>query len=599
MQVLSSPPFFNWQFAPPTFKWLLMTPAVKIRVDCFRQIMIWPLQLHPINHDASLEPFQIDEVTNLLEKSGWKWGERDGSTNATQLQGLSGYGADNEFDYSEIVYFLSYVRDFLYGGDRKKPDKRSMRVLRRTDIEWLCIDLDEHRKYQLKVERLEAYLFQTGVLLIVVEVKVPKPQKVKDPMPQEVKDPMPQEVEDPKPQEEKPDFFLSLKDAMDLQNKMRMVFPRRWDDKGVPSETPLGAAWLDSEGKLRKVSEQNYAEKSDFTTIVRKNAELPAAKHWRYLLKDFPLYGEDKSNEEDKSNKYAIKQIEDQRIPSMTYLAVPDPREISEWDFARIAFYDSAGESSVGSYSDEFLKDWDKKSAYDRFWQRTPSTGDAEGVLKHNNQMRTRWLCSGYGLAVVGATADSFYTNQIAANFRHHYFRMGLIAHFQRASLLTFRDQLAEATEKSCSRFRDEVMKIQSNVTKFRARFWFHEVSTQLQGQEIFALWTDRLGNRAMFDQVTSDIAAAESQLRTEMEAAEAKWIKTIAEIGAILAVIGLVATLASLVISIDNARWQEQLSSRRQIGISVILIALLIAVLIWIVLRAYAFFNKILKRTS
>ena len=526
-----------------------MTPAVDIHVDCFRQIMIWPLQLHPINHDASLESVQIDEVTNLLEKSDWKWADRDGGTKATQLKDLPGYGADNEFDYSEIVYFHSYVRDFLYGGDRKKPDKRSMRVLRRTDIEWLCIDLDEHRKYQLKVERLEAYLFQTGVLLIVVEVE--------DPMPQEVKDPMPQEVEDPKPQKEKPDFFLSLKDAMDLQNKMRMVFPRRWDDKGVPSETPLRAAWLDSEGKLLKESEQNYATKTDFTEIVRDNAELPAAKHWRYLLKDFPLYGEDKSNEEDKSNKYAIKQIEDQRIPSMTYLAVPDPREISEWDFARIAFYDSAGESSVGSYSDQFLKDWDKKSAYDRFWQRTPSTGDAEGVLKHNNQMRTRWLCSGYGLAVVGATADSFYTNQIAANFRHHYFRMGLIAHFQRASLLTFRDQLAEATEKSGSRFRDEVMKIQSNVTKFRARFWFHEVSTQLQGQEIFALWTDRLGNRAMFDQVTSDIAAAESQLRTEMEAAEAKRINTIAEIGGSLAVFGLLVAVAALFVSICTATWQ------------------------------------------
>jgi hypothetical protein len=572
VQVLSSPPFFNWQFAPQTFKWLLMTPAVKIRVDCFRQIMIWPLQL--INHDASLESVQIDEVTNLLEKSGWKWGDRAGSTNATQLKDLPGYGADNEFDYSEIVYFHSYVRDFLYGGDRKKPDKRSMRVLRRKDIEWLCIDLDEHRKYQLKVERLEAYLFQTGVLLIVAEVENPKPQKVEDPMPQEVKA--------PKPQEEKLDFFLSLKDAMDLQNVMRMVFPRRWNNKGVPSETPLRAAWLDSEGKLLKVSEQNYAEKNDFINIVRENAELPAAKHWRYLLKDFPLYGEDQTN------NYAIKQIEDQRIPSMTYLAVPDPREISEWDFARIAFYDSAGESSVGSYSDEFLKDWDKKSAYDRFWQRTPRTGFEKGVLDHNSDMRTRWLCSGYGLAVVGASDDPRYRGQIAANFRHHYFRMGLIAHFQRASLLTFRDQLAEATEKSGSRFRDEVMKIQSNVTKFRARFWFHEVSTQLQGQEIFAWWTDRLGNRAMFDQVTSDIAAAESQLRTEMEAAEAKWINTIAEIGGSLAVVGLLVAVAALFVSICTATWQPSFLASLVIFVGVFGLPPLLAWILWRFLHSH-----------
>ena len=502
-----------------------MTPAADIRVDCFRQIMIWPLQLyHHINHDTYGEAIEIDAATKLLEKSGWKWA--DESTNATKLKDLGWYGENHEYDYSEIVYFHSYVRDFLYGGEGKQPDQQSMRVLRRTDIQSLCIDVDQQRKVKLGVVRLEAYLFQTGVLLIVAE------------------------LEEPKPQEESPEFLFSLKDAMDLQNVIRMVFPRRWNREGKPSETPLRAAWIDSKGELIKDSEQDFTTKSDFTEIVRNHAKLPAAKHLRYLLKDIPLYGEHHQSQ------YAIKQIEDQRIPSMTYLAVPDPREISEWDFARIAFFDSSGESSVGSYSDEFLKDWDKIYAYDRFWQRTPSTGYEKGILDHNNSMQTRWLCSGYGMAVVGAATDPFYRGQIAANFRHHYFRMGLIAHFQRASLLTFRDQLAVATEKSGDKFRDKVMKIQSTVTRFRARFWFREVSTQLQGQEFFAWWSDRLGNQAMFDQVTSDIAAAESQVRTQMEADEARHITNITEIGGAMAIVGFVIALVSLVVSIVTANW-------------------------------------------
>jgi len=484
-----------------------------------------------------------------------------------------GPGAGTEYDYSEIVYFHSYVRDFLYGGDGKPADKRPMRVFHRTDIHKLSVDLDAQRKYELVVNRLEAYLFETGVLLIVVDIAVPG-----------------LEAESVEGSEIK----FSLKDALDLQNTLRMVFPRRWSSDGKPSETPLRAGWLNAAGKLIDGSEQNFMKKDEFTTIVRQQAELPAAKHWQYLVKALPLYGDPSAAQ--RPNRLSIKQIEDQRVPSMTYLAVPNPRDISEWDFARIAFYDSAGESSVGSYSDEYLRDWDKLSAYDRFWQRDVSPGDPVVVNDHNETMRTRWLCSGYGFAVVGANDDKFYKGQIAANFGHHYFRMGLIAHFQRASLLTFRDQLAEATARTGSKFRKSVIHIQKTVTQFRARFWFHEVSTQLQGQEIFTWWSDRLGNRALFDQVTSDIAAAESQLRTQFEEEESRHINNITEIGGALAIVGFLVSLASLLISLVTADGAKNQSTNVfkivddpnnfHVVKTTIFVAVVFLLIVWLLLR-------------
>jgi hypothetical protein len=502
----------------------LHLPAAQIPVKSFRQILIWPLLIHDT---SGAQKIDLNAVTAKLKKNHWDLADESSRITAARLRSLPWYGADKDYDYSEIVYFHSYVRDFLYGGDGVEVDKRPMRVFRRRDIGGLTLKLDDLRNYQLNVIRVEGYLFESGVLLIVIEVD--EPTRIEG-----ATAPLAQTTE------------FTLKDALDVQNVLRMVFPRRWNDKGKPSEAPLRTSWLDSQGKEIKESVQDFRLTDDFTCIARVQAELPAAKHWRYLLQPFPIYGEHKAGD------FAIKQIEDQRIPSMSYLAVPDPRAISEWDFARIAFLDSAGESSVGSYSDEFLCDWAKTSAYDRFWQRVPSAGGKE-VEEHNTMMRTRWLCSGYGFAVVGADEDSFFKGQIAANFHHHYFRMGLIAHFHRATILTLRDQLAEATKTTHNQkeFRRRVMMIQQEMTSFRARFWFREVSTQVQGQEIFSWWSDRLGNQSLFDHVTADIAAAEAQMRTEFDELESTELNRITKIGGLIGIISVPVSLASLVASL------------------------------------------------
>lgn len=226
-----------------------------------------------------------------------------------------------------------------------------MRVFRRGDLKRLRLHLVEQPPRELSVVRTEAYLFGLGVLVLVVELESPD--------------------------------ALTLKQALDLQNVLRMVFPRRWKD-GVPRESPLEACWLDAGGNAIDGSVQDFRTKTDFTSIVRTKAELPAAKHWRHLFRPLPLYGEHAA-----ADAFAVKQIEDQRIASMVYLGVPDPRAISDYDFARIAFLDDGGESSVGSYSNDFLKEWEKKYAYDRFWQRVPSEGATKGVREHNETMTT------------------------------------------------------------------------------------------------------------------------------------------------------------------------------------------------------------------
>ncbi len=157
--------------------------------------------------------------------------------------------------------------------------------------------------------------------------------------------------------------------------------------------------------------------------------------------------------------------------------------------------------------------------------------------------MRTRWLCSGYGFVAVGADGDSFYTGQIQENFHHHYFRMGLIAHFHRASLLILRDALADATKLAAGGpRRAAITAVQERMVEFRSRYWFREVSTQLQGQEIFRWWSDRLGNQELFEQVSDDIDAAASLVRTE----DAEGLTRLA---LFIAAVGLVMTFLAVVV--------------------------------------------------
>jgi hypothetical protein len=464
-------------------------PATEIVAKQFRQILLWPLLLHHVVAGKKSGPLPagfLDEVTRKLkDQKTWTWDDEHNPT--AKLQHLGWYGPKEDYDYSEIIYFHSFVRDFLYGGDGTLPSERSLRVFRRNDLAPFQIKLKSGVVYALTVERCELYLFDSGVSILVLEVRDP------DRMP------------------------ITLSEVMDLQNAMRIAFPRRWDAKGQAKDCPL-----EIEFKNQAATKQDYANKADFTGIVRDHAELPAAAHLQFLLRPFELYGKVKDG-------YCYQQIEDQRIPSMSYVAVDEPRAITEWDYARLAFFDDSGESTVGPYSDDYLAEWAKKYAYDRFWQRTasnPPVGDLKQIDGHNRMMRTRWLCSGYGFVVVGADDSAeekpFYTTQIKENFHHHYFRMGLIAHFHRASILILRDALAEATKlKNDTEKRAAITRVQERMVDFRSRYWFREVSTQLQGQEIFRWWSDLLENEELFQQVSADVDAAAALVRTQQEEEE------------------------------------------------------------------------------
>jgi hypothetical protein len=210
--------------------------------------------------------------------------------------------------------------------------------------------------------------------------------------------------------------------------------------------------------------------------------------------------------------------IEDERMQLFSFIGVPDPRKISDGDWVRLATIDDSGASALYPYSPDFLAgDGFRQFAYDRFWH---PTGIAPAAVWHT----TRWLNCGYGFTAVGASSGFFADDRSGArfHFRSHYWMMGLIAHFHRASLLGFKARIAKAAEhlrgdgtlqERDANFRNAIQSIERDFLVFRSVYWFSEVSNQIQGRELFDLFVKHLRTQELFTQLRDEIGEATATL--------------------------------------------------------------------------------------
>jgi hypothetical protein len=465
------------------------TPTEKVAVHAYRQILIWPTLL---KESVSAAPL-AQRAQELAKEEGSQWEFRPllpiYAEKAARVDApYGGSRADllTEPTFEEIVYFHPFVRDFLYGDGQREEKSRSLFRLVRTDIRAARV-VTERREYRLDVDRVELYLAKPNVAIMVMEIGC-------------------------RPSDSDP---LSLADVLDLQNRVRHVFPpyfmprdfKKPTDGQIGGNCPRLVEWLDGSGQV--LSRSNFDDdfkarhlaRHHFAGFTAAGSEPPVAAHWQYLLHPLPPL-----------RKYddgsAVQQIIDERIPGMTYLSVDDPRGIQLGDLDRLVFCESA-ESQEFPYAPEFLEPQRGRHAYTRYWHRDKSHDATFG-----KKFDTLYLCSAFQFVAVGAASNWFFTNLIFNHFRQHYFRIGLVAHMQRAALLKFKDDLAEAVkllrdEKSeqellNSEYADRVRHVLKSFLKFRSRSWFTEVSNQLQGAELYAWWSERMGVERLFREVES-----------------------------------------------------------------------------------------------
>jgi hypothetical protein len=125
-------------------------------------------------------------------------------------------------------------------------------------------------------------------------------------------------------------------------------------------------------------------------------------------------------------------------------------------------------------------------------------------------------MCCGRSFVMVGNHGDPFFTDKergLLGQFRHQYFLLGLIAHFHRAALLLLSDRLVLAVSsleigdaESVRAFRRAIRQTFEIFLRFSHRYWFHEVSDQVQMRDLFAMWRRHLDTDDLFRDVREEL---------------------------------------------------------------------------------------------
>ena len=482
------------------------------KIQHFRQIVFWPLEITSLSKRD--KPATINAFLKVIQPN---WEVAD---NSTKL------GDDDEGrrEYAERVFFHPFVQRFLY--EKTKSETSPLHIFTRKDISHLRFYLNrDPRPIKLYVERLELFLFQHGLAILTMEIRSAYP--------------------------------LPLDEVEEILDRFRRVYPPYWYkhyNEIVAGHCPSRVEWMGA--SLNGDTKSDYEIDSAFRKFVTKNNTTRPANHWQHLLEPMKPWESDC----DDFNSFYYRQIEDERLPFMAYLSLNDPTQLSRGDFVRICFADEPGPSKRLPYAYGFLEHFERDYCYDRFWDTEMRYAkDDPWAVPAENWLTTRYLCCGYGFVMVGKhdsnTKHPFFTDEYGgalAHFRRHYFKMGLIAHYHRAALLSFSDALSQAVEKYNSKqpklFHDEVKIILDRFLSFTHRYWFQEVSNQVQPRELFALWTKHLETQSLFEQVKQEAQDANSFLDMQFQQDQAKVGLSLSETAVRLTVVATVGLAVSLV---------------------------------------------------
>lgn len=414
----------------------------------FRHILLWPLQLRRLRRETGFATHW-----DVLRAHPGPWQEVKDNLLVEDESCQSGY--------QEFVYFLPYVQRFLYGfGEADAQTPSSLHMFLRDDIATIRVRLrEDDPPIDLAVARTRlVFFYDQDVAILTLEVTA------RD---------------------------LPLRDAIEVMDRFGRPYPPYWEGPAQGAHCTFEAQFLDAAGRL--LSASDYGDRDKYVGLVRDIKQTPLSLHWEYLLQPMvPAYLG--------GGLLQYYQIENKRIPIMTYLALDDPRSLTRGDLARIGYAAKWGPSGTLPFAPRFLEDFEERHCYDRFW-------DGEDAA---SGMNTRFLFCGVAFAMVTRHGDE--RADLVRTFRTQFFQIGLIANFHKAALLNLSNRFSIAVERlrvgdyaSVRVFKDSVREALELFLRFTHRYWFHEISNQVLAADMFARWTGELGSDALFAEVRDE----------------------------------------------------------------------------------------------
>ena len=425
-----------------------MTAPEDKTVREFRHTLLWPLQLRRLGRASGF----ANHWEALRANPGpWK----------AVSDNLLVDDESCQLGYREFVYFLPYVQRFLYGfGESDAQTPSSLNIFKREDIAKVHVRLrEDSMPIEFDVARLRLiFFYDVDIALLALEIVAQE---------------------------------LPLADAIETMDRFGRPYPPSWETPQQAAHCTYQVEFLDAQGRL--VTASDYGDRDKYQSLVRDIKQTPLSLHWENLLKPLvPAYLG--------GGLLQYYQIENKRIPMMSFLAFDEPRLLTRGDLARIAFATKWGPSDTLPYAPAFLADFEKRYCYDRFWDGE----NPEGF------MNTRYMLCGPAFSMVTKQGDA--CRDLVQNFRHQFFQIGVITNFHKASLLNLSNRFSIAVERlrvgdydSVRIFKSSVREALELFLRFNHRYWFHEISNQVLAADIYKRWSHQLGSDELYAEVREE----------------------------------------------------------------------------------------------
>ena len=486
------------------------------RVAHFREITLWPVQLMPMHEGVQIQRH-------------WKY-LNDPASPALWKEVVDGFTDDpsrfDECHYKEFVTFLPYVQRFLYGeganaGIDPESTRSRLRLFRRYDVAQARISFPgDEQMHTFEVARVELCFFHDiDVAILAVEISAQD---------------------------------LPLTTALDTLYRLGRAYPTHWEHGGRGGHCAERVEWLSADGRVLAVSD--YEDRNRYLSFVSRYRVPCVAAHWEYLVRPLVL------DHSDQRGILRYREIESQRMPSLSYLALDDVTRLTRGDLVRLGLVMRPGDSQTLPCSERFLQDFEFRYCYDRHWdERAAHAGES-----------TRFMCNGQAFTVLGNAADPFFVdpdNGMLGQFRHQYFLLCLIAHLHKAALLMLSDRLVVALNRldirrpdSIRAFKRSIRQTSEILLRFTHRYWFHAVSDQAQARDLFKMWSMHLNTDDLYDEVRQEIQDMAHYLDSDSLRRQADTVVRLT----VVTTFGLIGTVATgflgmnLIAAADQPLWTK-----------------------------------------
>jgi len=227
-----------------------LSEPVETRVRHFRQILLWPIYLMPLDGRADIPDYGEYLLASDPERI-WREVNDEFTGDAADFQ---------ERHYNEFVAFLPAVQRFIYGQRARDPAAAGagvspIRVLRRTDIRQARVRLaPEEGPLLFEIAHVDLYFFyDIDLAVLAVEIYADD---------------------------------LPLRTAQDAMFRLGRAYPAYWEENGQGGHCPWQVEWLSASGAV--LSASDYENRAKYLAFTCRHRSPAVAAHWEFLSQPAP-----------------------------------------------------------------------------------------------------------------------------------------------------------------------------------------------------------------------------------------------------------------------------------------------------------------------